>query len=338
MNAAVIDSCFRKSTKRVSVVIVTYNRLHLLVKLLRQLEVQTLKPDEVIIIDNDVNQSSKIVTEIFTKDSALFKVTYFPNEVNSLTGGRNLGVSKVKTEFTCLLDDDVQIEVNFLEKLFKAINELPDAIAVQGKITISDKSVIKNYLAWFSGQFFLSKKNCKVRRTISATYPARYEGLKPLRCEWLSGSNQLYRTEILSAVKWDEKLLAYCDGEDLDHSLRVYRSNLGNLYFIPDARIMHLASSESRTFGYEATLMREIYSYYLLKKLFRSDRRANLVFCFNRLFMLLINFSHIPISGFSRFRINLALDYLKALRVVFQLRRQLESGYLESSHKLLKLK
>jgi glycosyltransferase involved in cell wall biosynthesis len=105
----------------VTVVIVTYRRPNFLARIMKQLEKQTVKPLEMIIIDNDPLESSKLVVEKFKLTTTIINVRYFQNQVNSLTRGRNLGVSHVKTEYTCLLDDDIEIEVDFLSKLLENI-------------------------------------------------------------------------------------------------------------------------------------------------------------------------------------------------------------------------
>jgi hypothetical protein len=90
------------------------------------------------------------------------------------------------------------------------------------------------------------------------------------RCEWISGSNQLYRRSVLLEVPWDERLLKYADGEDLDHSHRVYRRHPGGLYITPDALVHHDASDEGRVGGQELMEMQEVYGLYLQAKLFGS--------------------------------------------------------------------
>ena len=307
----------------ITVVVVTYCRPKFLESILGQINDQTLHPVCIVVVDNDSNRSAK---DVLTQSEVISKkipVIYVPNDVNSLSIGRNLGVSHVKSEFTCLLDDDVVIPVDYLERVFESISHLPDAVGVQGILNLGDRTKLKNFIAFLTGNFYLSNKTCKVRWSISTSYP-KYSGKEtPLLCEWMSGTNQFYSTRIIKEVKWDENLLKYSDGEDLDHSLRVSRSGFGSLYLLPDLLLKHLESPEARVTGYKNILMRETYSYYLLHKLFPKKRNAQVFFVWSRLSTLAIEIIQVLLSGFRKTKLVALYTHVKALIVVFYFRTEL---------------
>jgi GT2 family glycosyltransferase len=310
----------------VTIVIVTFRRPLLLDSLVSQLNSQTEKPSKIIIVDNDLNESAKNIVENCNSESDRIPVLYMSNKFNSLTTGRNLGVSKVQTEYTCLLDDDVVLSIDYLKRMKMLFQTTQGALGMQGMLEIAPRSSLRNLLSYLSGNFYLSKHYSKVRWSISASYPGYYHGKSLINCQWLSGSNQFYRTTCLRNISWDEKLIAYCDGEDLDHSFRVYKSNPGSLYLIPDLKVKHLETSESRVLGFKNQLMREAYSFYLLHKLFPGKKIAKISYIWSRTSTLWIEFLRIPMSGFQKSKLKIFTSHCRALLIVFRLRRGLKLG------------
>lgn len=309
----------------ITVVIVTYRRPKFLESILMQLKNQTKPPLEVIVVDNDINRSGKIVVEQCNFSFEVLQIKYIPNDVNSLAVGRNLGVSLVETKFTCLLDDDVVIPNNYLEQVFLRINDLPNAVGVQGILNLGDRSKFGNVLAFITGNFYISRNTCKVRWSISASYPKYSDRETPIKCDWISGTNQFYLTHIIKAVRWDENFTKYSDGEDLDHSFRVNSSGMGSLYLLPNLLINHLETAEARITGYQNILMRESYSFYLLHKLFPRNKLALIFFLWSRVSTLLLEFIEIPFSGFQKNRAKVFRNHLTALFFIFKLRTELRS-------------
>jgi GT2 family glycosyltransferase len=319
----------------ITVVVVTYCRPNFLNSILGQLNNQTILPAKIIVVDNDVNRSAKNVVNHSRVTSKKIEITYVPNVINSLSIGRNLGVSLVETEFTCLLDDDVVVPNNYLERVILSINDLKDAIGIQGILDLGERSKIKNFMALVTGDFYISSRECRVRWSISTAYP-KYSGEEtPLLCEWISGTNQFYRTHVIKEVTWDENLIKYCDGEDLDHSLRVSRSGLGYLYLLPNLPLNHLETSDARVTGYKNVLMRESYAYYLLHKLFPNKKNAQLFFVWSRISTLSAIITKIIYSKFSSESVNLLRNYLNALYVVFKNKIYLQNGNLGRINKSL---
>jgi hypothetical protein len=215
------------------------------------------------------------------------------------------------------------------------LRSLPSAVGVQGMLELQTRTKLQNLVYFLKGDFYYSRESCKVRWSISASYPSKYRGSDPLECEWISGSNQLYLTEVIKLIQWDEKLVAYCDGEDLDHSLRVTRSKLGNLFLLPEVKVLHHASKESRVHGYTQVLMREIYSYYLHNKLFPNNLFAQSLYTWSRFAQILYLLLKYFFSGFARYSKEQLLMYLKSLKMVIKYKRNLLQGNLKVANQEL---
>lgn len=318
----------QESKPGITVVVVTYCRPRFLDSVLVQLNNQTLLPNTIIVVDNDSNRSAQKVVDNSNLQSKNIRISYVPNDVNSLSLGRNLGVSLVETEFTCLLDDDVVIPSSYLENVLRKMRELPDAIGIQGFLNLGDRSKIKNFISFLIGGFYLSDRTCRVRWSISTSYPKFSNSETPLLCEWISGTNQFYRTQVIKKVKWDVNFIKYSDGEDLDHSLRISRSGFGSLYLLPNLAVKHLESPEARLTGYKNILMREAYSYYLLHKLFPKKRAAHIFFVWSKILTILLIILKMIFSNSNSSSIGTLRNYLNALNFVFKNKRDLQKGNL----------
>lgn len=269
----------------VSAVVVTYRRPAGLKCCLVALFQQTLPPREVIVVDNGAafGDDARRVCETAPVDMA---VRYVASPANSLPAARNLGVSHCTGEFVALIDDDVRFAQDYLEAVLRVFAERPEAVGVQGYIDPGARPGWREWLERLFGLYYLEPDGCRVLPAISTTYPAPLTHTVP--CEWISGSNQVYRREVLEEVRWDERLLKYADGEDLDHSFRVYRRYPGRLFITPQARVEHDESATGRALGYELIAMREVYGWYLLHKLFPRSRRTVAAYLWSRIGRLVL--------------------------------------------------
>ena len=100
---------------KLSLIIPTYCRYKELKRLLSNLELQTKKPDEVIIVDASDNGDSRLIQAEVMKRRC-FPVYYYKHE-KGLTKQRNFGILKSKNEIVGFLDDDVLIEPDFFERI-----------------------------------------------------------------------------------------------------------------------------------------------------------------------------------------------------------------------------
>jgi GT2 family glycosyltransferase len=113
-----------------------------LLNLLNSVKVQTLYPNEILIIDGSTNEDSKAIFE----QNSFQSLTYFQvdKEHRGLTKQRNFGVSKVSndSEVICFLDDDTSLEPTYFEEIIQAYKSDTDIIGVAG-IAINENNWIK---------------------------------------------------------------------------------------------------------------------------------------------------------------------------------------------------
>jgi glycosyltransferase involved in cell wall biosynthesis len=102
----------------ITLIIPTRNRTNYLEKLIKNLEEQTQKPDEIIIV---IHEDDKKTKEFLDKLSTNLPVKYFKTKGGS-SQGRNVGIHNSKGELLVFIEDDVLLEDEYIEnvkKIFK---------------------------------------------------------------------------------------------------------------------------------------------------------------------------------------------------------------------------
>lgn len=111
-----------KFNKSITFVIVSYNSSHVIEKCIKSIN----KSIKVIIIENSNNQFIKNYLE-----KKFSNVKVFLSEKNlGYAAGNNLGISKVKTQYTFILNPDAYLKKNTLKEIYKAIITLKDDFSI----------------------------------------------------------------------------------------------------------------------------------------------------------------------------------------------------------------
>lgn len=189
------------------------------------------------------------------------------------SGGNNLGIDyamKDHPDFFLLLNNDTEVEPDFLNKLVNAASEIEDVGIVTGKILwFNDKIHI-----WYAG----GEYNYKTGKTIHYSYDEINDDLEH-RIEnvtFASGCLWLLPTQVISVVgKMDERMFLYA--EDTEYCCRVMKKHL-KIYFVNDAVIYHkvsrstgLGSANSQYYNVRNTLLiNSMYSNNKIKVLLRQ--------------------------------------------------------------------
>lgn len=112
-------------TPQISVVIVTRDRKKELALCLKSIFAQTIKADEIVVVDNASKEKVK----------KTFGIKLVRSDVNlGGAGGRNLGLQHTKRKFILFMDDDAVADKDMLRELLKVISKDPKIGIVQPKI------------------------------------------------------------------------------------------------------------------------------------------------------------------------------------------------------------
>ena len=217
---------------RVSIVIPNYNGEKYLEKCLDSLMEQSLKPDEIIIVDND------------SKDKSIDIINKYKNKIKLVVLDKNYGFSvavnrgirESNSEYVALLNNDTELDKNWLKELVKCISSDKNIFSCCSKMLRYDnRNIIDD-----AGDFYTAlgweqkigdganayKKHMESKEVFSACAGAA-----------------IYRREIFDKIGYfDENFFAYMEDVDLSYRAKIYGYKN---YYCADAKVYHIGSATS---------------------------------------------------------------------------------------------
>ena len=254
-------------------VIPTIDRLQELKKLLASFATQTVKPYEIVIVD----QSKEPFTG-WLKEFKDLPLKIYPVNFQSLTKARNYGVSRCGGDVIGFLDDDIILDKDYVKNILQFFVVYPQALGVQGLITnfevnhtakVGGNRFIYRLYNWFAKIFFLNNSSRTNRLLWSGRnqYASRVD--KVARCEWLSGIGN-YRREVFDEFSFDENLDGYALGEDKLFSYPIFEKHSDSLFLDPAMKCEHHHNVSGQPQSRAWVKMKVCYTYYLWNKFFRK--------------------------------------------------------------------
>ena len=244
----------------ISVVIATIGREKDLIKALRSIEANSVKPFEILVIDQGDVKAKTL--ENFNLNLILIKINK-----KSSAQARNVGIELAKGDVITFLDDDVILDKNYFKEVSKSFENNKQLKIVQGKIAnLKDGKLLNLFWGIFLGPGSL-KRSSYVR--IYNFEPIFYKSdlNSEQFCMWASGSNMNVKRDVFSYEKFDPQLIRYSSGEDLDFSFRVYeRFGVESILFQPSAQLLHNVAPSGRLARFDLMLMRRVHKLYFVYK------------------------------------------------------------------------
>jgi len=314
---------------KTSVIIPTCNRPKELRECLESLLLQTCLPDEILVIDDGESEETYEVVSDFKENFRKMKVTlkhWKKTEKTGLSSSKNLGVNVSRGEIIFFLDDDMELEKEFLEGVLSVYKNNPFAVGVQGYITNYSFSPFRNT---FGRLFFLVHARKNQNRLLPSLQNVYAIPLtKVINCEWMAGGGVSYCKEIFSEFNFEEKFLGPSYGEDIDFSYRVYKKYPKGLLQTPRARCVHKRSPGGRMPAKKLIFIQEIHHWYLLHKL-SVDAIGYITFLWSRLGRLILELGKLFLKPSSR-QILTIFYLVQAYFYVFIHRESIRAGEWES--------
>lgn len=213
----------------VTVVIPNYNGLKFMEPCMAALEKQTCKDFEILVVDNGSSDGS-----VEWLKSHQYP-TIFLEENTGFSGAVNVGIKASKTPFVLLLNNDTEVEPDFIGEMIKAIRRSDKIFAVSSKMVqmyhkelMDDAGDMYSVLGWAyqRGVGRSSKGYNREREVFSACAGAA-----------------IYRREVFEQIGYfDEMHFAYL--EDIDVCYRAKIFGWHNRY-CPTAVVYHVGSGTS---------------------------------------------------------------------------------------------
>ena len=255
-----------------TLIVCTYMRPRPLLKLLNSVKLQTLYPNEILIIDGSTNEDTKVILE----QNLFENLHYFQvsKEDKGLTRQRNFGVAQVAkdSEVICFLDDDTVLELNYFEEIMKTYAVFPAALGVGGyiineskwiKVSDTYKPTIHEfaYDGWKQkdGSRFVLRKRFGLDSNMKPGFLPEFSNGRSIsflppsgkiyQVEQLMGGVSSFRKSVFDNFKFSTYFEGYGLYEDADFTLRL--SKTGKLYVNTNAQLGHYHDASGRPNKYQ---------------------------------------------------------------------------------------
>jgi len=239
----------------ISVILCTKDRPDDLSRCLDSIQKQSVKPDELIVVDaSSGNETERLCYN--RRGTSSIELKYIRSKPH-LTHQRNLGVDSSGGELIFFFDDDVILDERYLENVREAFLRYGPG-GVSG--TCEDVFKLPMLKKCFLKMFMLTRFDGASSRIQPSAFPVW--ALKPpsrINVECLQGLCMSYRREVFDEFRFDEEIPRRGGLEDVDFSYRVSRKY--KLLQIPGAKVFHKRSLKSRTPDGEHFFTKMVYHY-----------------------------------------------------------------------------
>ena len=276
----------------IDVVIPTFKRPDNTKNLLTSILHQTVKPQKVIVVDDSPDSRTEQLiiglrhTFLESGVTLVHKYGAGPDR-KGICRARNLGMDETISEVVLFADDDVVLDIRYIEQLLATYEKHPEASGVQGyngyKYRQPSYSLNKLFMLYYG-----EKARTRVLNSTGLTWAYSVEDV--IECEWMTGTNSSYRRKVINEFRWDNKLGSYSLYDDVDFSCRVLKKYPHSLFLTPFARFVHNPSKSARRKRKLDTFIRFSYPLYFFKKDIKSTFRNWLEFLWSMIGRLWIGF------------------------------------------------
>jgi hypothetical protein len=217
-----------------SVIVINMNGLQFLEACFSALGRQTYTDFETLLVDNgSTDRSIEFVKENFPHVSVVALGRNF-----GFGGGNNKGILAARGKYIVLLNNDTEVEPNWLAELVRGIASDPKVAMCASKLVFADNPGIVDSagdeIAWF-GQTFTYRY-----------YPAEHpDVIRPRRCFSACAGAALYRRDVLDELGLFDDLYGLGYYEDIDLGFRAQLRGYECLY-IPTAMVRHKVSGSMK--------------------------------------------------------------------------------------------
>ncbi|HYE22207.1 MAG TPA: glycosyltransferase family 2 protein [Verrucomicrobiae bacterium] len=233
---------------KVSVIFVFYNSKRFVEPVVASVINQTHKDIEIIAVINSDDGTKELLKEKFPS----VKIIY-PGTNLGFAGGNNLGIDQSDGEFVQLVNPDLILAPDYIEKMLRVFND-PKVGAATGKLLRYDfDNNQKTNIIDSTGIVISNSGRARDRGQLEVD-KGQYDNQTEIF--GVSGAGPMYRRSALEAVRYcengrceyfDESFVAYW--EDVDLSWRLNRVNYKNVY-VPNAVAYHGRSAGQSQGGY----------------------------------------------------------------------------------------
>lgn len=234
-------------TQPISAIIATVGRPQLLRLCLDSLARQTAPVTEVVVVHCGEDQETPALTSDPCWAAAGMSVRYFHYPERNCAQQRNFAIQQAQHDNLLLVDDDIEVEPNWSEELFRLIWSDPSVGATMGRLVNQPMATPTLFWRIYRRVLHGRVKGFEPGRLIGAALPNGFPttAAEPLACEWIGGGASALRREAFASVGGFASFFeGSSPGEDLDLGFRLSRA--WKVYYVPSARCIHHQAPSGR--------------------------------------------------------------------------------------------
>lgn len=224
-------------SKPLAIVIVNWNQYKLTQQTIQSLRQCSYQNFDCIIVENGSSDDSlQVLQQEASENTNIVLLTSPTNK--GFSGGNNIGLTYVLQqgyEYVLLLNNDVEVEKEFLEPLLFKVQSASNMGAVQPLIYFHHN----RELIWNAGSVYQPWWGNTKTIGYNTPDPLQKARSKPQKIDWITGCAFMMKTEVLKKVGlFSESFFAYY--EDVDLSFKIKQAGY-ELVYEPQSVIYHIA-------------------------------------------------------------------------------------------------
>jgi GT2 family glycosyltransferase len=228
----------------ISAIIATVGRPEMLRRCLDSLTKQTVRVSEVVVVHCGDDAETQTVCE---DPSWSFDVRYFHHPERNCARQRNFAIAHAQYDNLLLIDDDIEVEPQWTEELFKPIWADPKVGATMGRLL--NQTLARPTFFWrlYRTLLYGREKGFEPGKLIGAALPNGFPTTAGalIACEWIGGGISALRREAFDSVAgFASFFTGSSPGEDLDLGYRLSRS--WQVFYVPAAKCIHHQAPSGR--------------------------------------------------------------------------------------------
>lgn len=228
----------------ISAIIPTVGRPGMLRRCLDSLAKQTVPVAEVLVVHCGDDEETRELAEDACWN---FAVRYFHHPERNCAAQRNFAIARAQFDNLLLIDDDIEVEPQWVEELFTPIWADAKVGATMGRLL--NQPLARPTFFWRLYRTLLHGrvKGCEPGKLIGAALPNGFPTTMttPVPCEWIGGGVSALRREAFESVGgFASFFTGSSPGEDLDLGYRLSRR--WQVLYVPAAHCVHHQSPSGR--------------------------------------------------------------------------------------------
>lgn len=217
-------------SKKISIIMLTMNRLKRTAHSLQQLYKNTTLPFELIVVDNNSDPETRAFLEKLSREKSNLRIFYEPINLGC-AGGRQKAIKYAEGDYIVTLDNDCEVTTYWVEKLLVRIVEEQNIGGACCKVVLPD-----GYIQYNGGNLSISNSFIRLSFMDERKKHSDLETFIERDCSWIPGGAAIFKRKVFAKARINQEIIG--GFEDADFSLRVREAGY-RLVNCPTSTVIH---------------------------------------------------------------------------------------------------